>query len=138
MAWAVIIAFLGTLYVPTFIWLVQAWLSDPYYGHGFLIPLISGFVVWRNRHELKRTQPSLLGVILFGLGLVIYVIGFLWGMRFLSAISLLPVLAGLTLHFYGTRAARSMAFPICFLLFMVPPQFLNDVGYWMQSLSSQW
>ena len=31
------------LYYPTFVWLVQSWMTNPFYSHGFLVPIISGF-----------------------------------------------------------------------------------------------
>ncbi len=40
-----VVLLLSILYFRTFVWLVNAWLTDPYYSHGFLIPIISGFIV---------------------------------------------------------------------------------------------
>ena len=129
------ILFLVALYSAVFIWLVYAWLGNPYYGHGFLIPLVSGFLVWRKRGDLKRAEPLTLGAIVFALGFVVYVIGFLRGTQFISALSLLIVLLGLILYFYGKKAARSMAFPICFLTFMIPLPFLGELSIRLQSFS---
>jgi exosortase len=132
---ALVIAFLALLYSPTFVWLVRSWLSNSYYHHGFFIPLISVFFAWRSREELERNEPSRVGLLGLVIGLVIYVIGFGLGMQFLSALSLLITLAALVLYFYGGKALRLMMFPIGFLLFMIPPPFLSDIGYWLQSFS---
>ena len=45
---------LALLYFRTFIWLINSWLTDPYYSHGFLIPIICGFIAWRNIREYKK------------------------------------------------------------------------------------
>ncbi len=131
-----VLVFLFLLYWRPFVWLVHSWLSSPYYGHGFLVPLIAGYIAWTKRGELQRTAPSWAGVVLLGLGLLLYLLGFIRAMIFLSAISLLPVLAGLVLYFYGPRGVRTMTFPLCFLLFMIPPPFISEVGYWLQYLSA--
>lgn len=40
-------------YIPTFIWMVDRWsVADTYYSHGFLVPLISLFIVWTKRDKL--------------------------------------------------------------------------------------
>ena len=31
----------------TLVWLVASWRGDPYYSHGFVVPLISVFLAWR-------------------------------------------------------------------------------------------
>ena len=130
-----IIALLLLLYAPVFRWLISSWLSNPYYNHGFLIPVVSGFIIWRKRDVLKLAEPSNSGAVVLALGVFAYVTGFLWEMHFMSALSLLIVLSGLVLHFYGTTAAQQLVFPLAFLVFMIPPPFQEDLGYWLQSLS---
>lgn len=130
-----IVAVLTSFYWPTFRWLVQSWLSNPYYTHGFLIPLVSGFFIWTKRDELKRREPSIIGAIVMILGAFIYILGFIWDMRFLPALSLPIVISGLCLSFYGAKATRSIVFPLCFLIFMIPLPFLEEVGYSLQSIS---
>jgi len=48
-----VILLISILYFRSFIWLVNAWLTEPCYSHGFLIPIISGFIVWRNLRNKK-------------------------------------------------------------------------------------
>jgi exosortase len=129
------IALLTLLYWPILRWLGQSWLSNSYYSHGFLIPLVSGFFVWTKRDELKRREPAIIGAFVLTLGAFIYIMGFVWAMRFLSALSLLIVLSGLSLSFYGTRATRAMIFPLCFLIFMIPMPFIQEIGFNLQTIS---
>ena len=126
------------LYFQTFIWLVNSWLSHSYYSHGFLIPLVSGFIFWRKRHQLKQAKPFPLGILVIALGLSLYVAGLLSYFNFLSAISFLVVLGGLVLYFWGSKGLQSVLFPICFLIFMIPLPFLDSIGNWLQSLSAHW
>ena len=132
---SLIITLLLFLYIPVFRWLVSSWLANPYYNHGFLIPLVSGFVIWRKRDGLKLMQPSNSGIVVLALGVIVYIIGFLWVIRFMSALSLIIILSGLILYFYGTKAMQLMVFPIGFLIFMIPPPFQGDLLYWLQHIS---
>ena len=44
-------------YIPNFIWMVDRWLEkDTYYSHGFLVPFISGFIIWPKRKELAKIE----------------------------------------------------------------------------------
>ena len=131
----VIAAVLILLYWPILRWLVQSWLSNPYYSHGFLVPFVSGFFVWLKRKELENRKPSIIGAFVVAAGGLAYILALVWDMRFLSAFSLLIVLSGLILLFYGTRATRSLVFPLCFLVFMIPLPFMQEVGFSLQSVS---
>ena len=119
-----------TLYCPVFIWLVGVWLDDPYYSHGFLILPVAAFVAWTRRKELVRVKPSITGVVVLAAGLAIYVAGFAWKMHWLWAFSLLVVAFGLLLYFGGTKAARSMVFPIYLLIFMIPLPSYSYLDYY--------
>ena len=131
----VIVAILAALYWPIFRWLVQSWLSNSYYSHGFLVPLVSGFFAWTKRRELQTREPSISGIFILALGILVYILGYVWDIRFLSAFSLLIVLSGLLLSFYGKKPARAMVFPICFLIFMIPLPYIQEIGFFLQSTS---
>ena len=136
-----LIVFTILVYLPTFVWLVRSWLADPYYSHGFLVPLVSAFLVWRKRNELKPGERTNLGAAVLALGMFLYLIGFVCGMRWVSAVSFIVVLSGLVLHFYGMRATWSMAFPIGFLVFMIPMPFIGEMAFDLQNIcvhSSGW
>lgn len=131
-----IIILLSILYYPSFHWLVDSWLHNDYYGHGFLIPIVSGWLIWRKRHELKKGESSSVGAAAFAFGLLLYITGFVMQTQFLLCISFLVIATSLILYFFGAKAMRALMFPIGFLIFMIPPPFLNDVGYQLQSMST--
>ena len=143
---------LSLLYFRTFIWLINSWLTDPYYSHGFLIPIICGFIAWRNICKRENKKPETNsetdlepepfkfkpGIFLFAFGLILYVIAFIKVFPFLSALSFLFTASGLILYFYGKPMMRSCLFPISFLIFAIPLPFvfLEKVAYVLQSLSA--
>lgn len=118
-ALALILAALYSQIVPA---LVAQWWDEPNYSHGFLVPLFSGFLIWRQRAQLKALVPRgiALGlpVLLGGIGL--RVLGDLGAENFLMRSSLIVILAGLVLFHLGPRVFRIVLFPIGFLFFMVP------------------
>ena len=97
-------------------------MADSYYSHGFLVPLISLFFLWRKRGELAQTPfehsawgyPLVIGAALTLVG------GDFLGFRVFAQFSMVPILFGLALIFLGIRATRIIWFPLVFLVFMVP------------------
>lgn len=135
---ALIGGFVFLLYFPVFIWLIHAWQGNPSFNHGFFILPISAFLIWRRRKELTSGDSSPLGFLILVLGLMLYTWGFLKHFHFLTALSLLPVSWGLILYFGGKKAAWLSIFPIAFLIFMIPPPFLNELSSFLQSLTTLW
>ncbi len=127
---AVILGLVILLFSSTFTWLVYNWLNNSYYSHGFLVPLISGFFLWRRRDAFARDkrEPSNLGLVAVGVGLVGWLLAQIWQAYHLSALALIVLLAGLALCFLGERATRQIAFPLAFLIFMVPLPFINRLS----------
>ena len=136
---------LALLYFRTFRWLVNTWLTDPYYSHGFLVLIVSCFFAWRalrtanGQNEIK-TEPYKNGLVIFAFGLFLYVIGFIKVFPFLSALSFLFTTSGLILYFYGKPVMRASLFPIAFLIFAIPLPvvFLNKVAHTMQALAARY
>lgn len=126
------------LYFQTFSWLLEEWLYNPFYSHGFLVPLISLAIIWSKRNELKnlsvRKEP--VGTYLFVSGLIIYAAGVLGKSFFLSAISIIPVLIGLILYYCGKDFVRKLLFPVCFLIFMIPLPWLDIGSVYLQQFTA--
>ena len=130
----IVTALIAVLYLPIFVWLVQSWLHNPYYGHGFLVLLVSGSIFWLRRCNLKLEKRSLLGAAVLGAGLVLYVLAFIWRMQPLAAFSLLIVVFGIVTYLCGNERAKLFTFPILFLIFMIPMPFLTSMSYHLQTI----
>ncbi|MGH7398563.1 MAG: exosortase/archaeosortase family protein, partial [Candidatus Rokuibacteriota bacterium] len=113
---------LAVLYWPILAALVAQWWDDANYTHGFLVPLFSGFLVWRERARLTAVVPrgSLPGLAVLIGGLGILILGNIGAENFLMRASLIIVLSGLVLFHLGTGVLRILFFPLAFLFFMVP------------------
>lgn len=128
------------LYWPTLVHLFGQWLHDPNFSHGVFVPLFSGFVLWQKRTQLASTtsQPSWVGLLVLACGICALIVGQLGAELFLSRFSLLIVLAGVTLLFFGWNRFRATLFPWAFLVLMIPlPAILfNQITLPLQLLAS--
>jgi len=140
----VVLVFLGLLvglYGGILLDLAWQWWDDPNYTHGFLVPLFSGFLVWQRRKQLAALPPdgSWIGlpVLLAGLGALL--LGEIGAENFLMRSSLIAVLAGVVLFHLGRKVFRVVAFPLLFLLFMVPlpATLFSAVAFPLQNLAAR-
>lgn len=98
------------------------WWEDPNYSHGFIVPLFSGYLVWRQRKALARIVPAgtMVGGLVLLAGLACLLVGDLGAENFLMRGSLIVVLCGLVLFHLGAETFRRIWFPLVYLIFMVP------------------
>lgn len=117
-----LIAVFIILYIPTFGALIKMWWGSDDYSHGFLVPVISFYLVWIKRKQLSQIEidPSLWsGVLLVFLAGFMLVASRLGGFAILQELSLLVMIAGLVLLLAGKVLLRNLALPIGYLLFMI-------------------
>jgi len=110
-------------YLPTLRWFYDRWTyPDSYYGHGFLIPLVSLFIVWQRRHALKEAKLStnLSGLIIVAVCLFAHLAASALRIYFISGFSFVFALYGLVLFCFGKEVSKKLVFPELFLLAMVP------------------
>lgn len=117
------------LYAGAIQGMVLDWYHDENYSHGFLIPLVSGYLVWQRLDELRAVEfrPTFLGLVVALLGIALFIFGMLAGESFTMRFSMLVVLAGAILYGYGAGLMKALAFPFAYLLYMIPlPYILYD------------
>ena len=137
----VILAGLALVFWRVFGRLVDAWINDGNYSHGFLIIPIALYFVWERRARLAAApiRPSWFGLVMLAGGILILLAG-LWGSElFLSRVALLPVIAGILVFLYGWQHFKILFFPLAFLLLMIPiPQIIfNQIAFPLQLLASK-
>ena len=129
------------LYAGVLPGLVRQWATDDDYSHGFFVVPLAAFFAWERRGALVRAprQPSAAGLLVLGASLLCFVAGQFGSELFLTRISLVGVLAGLVLFVLGWQHLRVLAFPLAFLLLMVPlPAIIfNHIAFPLQILASR-
>lgn len=115
-------ALVVTCYLPILIRLVHQWSTDEDMSHGFFVPAIAAFIVWRKRDELMATkaQPSLWGLALIGWGAIQMIVGELGAELFTSRTAFVITLIGVVWTLGGKPFLKKLSFPLFILFFMVP------------------
>lgn len=138
---AIIGAVLGFIYFDGLHHMVGTWERQEEYGHGFIIPLISLFLIWQKKDELEKLplKGAWSGVLVLLFALLLYVLGELSTLFILVQYSFLLALYGVVLAFIGWPGVRLIWAPLLFLLFMIPlPNFLyQGLSAQLQLISSQ-
>lgn len=134
----VVLAVIGAFFYSTLQWLVVSWLNNDYYSHGFLIPLISGYLIYNMRNDLKKTEKKQAqeGLFVFMAGMIMYGIGSLNTIRFISGLSLIVTIFGLILYLYGWKFIDKIKFPLLFLIFMIPLPIIDIVAPPAQTIAA--
>jgi exosortase D (VPLPA-CTERM-specific) len=121
--------------------LYNIWNLQPEYSHGIIIPVLSAYLIWRRREELRGLPftGSWLGLVLIAVGLALRLIGLITTMTTIEHYAFLVVLYGLILSLTGPVIFRRLRMPLFILLFAVPlPNFFNTaLSLQLQFLSSE-
>jgi exosortase len=137
----VLVALVAWLYSSVIVRLVSQWRHDEDFSHGFIVPLFSLYVTWRNRERLAQlpSKPSWWGGAIIFVAMAMLVVGTMGAELFLSRTSLLVLTAGLIVQFFGWQHFRALLFPWAFLILMIPiPKIiLNEVTLPLQSLAAK-
>jgi exosortase len=138
---AALVAAIGLLYAGVLSSLVRQWSSDDNYSHGFLVIPLALYFAWERRSALSTTpsRPGVLGAVLIAGSLVVWAAGILGAELFLTRVSLIGVLAGTIWFVWGFAQLRILAFPVLFLLLMIPlPSIIfNQIAFPLQLVASQ-
>jgi exosortase D (VPLPA-CTERM-specific) len=115
------LSFIGA-YFTTITGLVHAWSTNEDYSYGFLIPLISAYLVWERRKELGFVTGSAewTGLFPFLFFLAFGAYGILGSSPSAAQPSLPFVLLSIILLCFGWRTFKVLFFPALFLVFMIP------------------
>ncbi|MCW8831675.1 MAG: VPLPA-CTERM-specific exosortase XrtD [Gammaproteobacteria bacterium] len=127
--WAMIFVLLSLswfLFEQGILEMIKSWEREEY-SHGYLIPMISIFLVWQKKDVLEKIPftGSWYGVMIVLLGVVLYGIGTLSAVIDIVAYGFVVTVMGVCLAFMGYSAFKIIFMPLAILLFMVPlPGFL--------------
>ena len=108
--------------------LVETWISDPNWSHGFLIPLFSLYLLYARRQELLSAprRACLWGLPVLVGGLAVTMLGFHpIGTWWISQLGIPIALFGLVLYLAGPAVMRVAWLPIVYLVLAMPiPEML--------------
>lgn len=118
------------------------WWVDENYSHGLLIPFIIGYILWSERERLLLAvkRPA----IVWGGALVVLSVLMLWAGTagaelFMQRTSLVVMLAGIALYFWGWHILRLALVPLLLLALAIPiPAIIfNQIAFPLQLFASR-
>ena len=118
------------------------WWDDENYSHGLLIPFVIGYILWVERDSLagleKRPRVGW-GALMAGAALLMLWVGTAGAELFTQRASLVLLLAGLAVYFWGWRMLRAVVVPLFLLALAIPvPTILfNKVAFPLQLFASR-
>ena len=110
------------LYWHTLVVMIGVWSGSETFTHAFLVLPISLWLVWRDRQRLASLQPRAQPWVVLPMALA----AFVWLLGDLASVNVVTQAAFVCLlvlavpAICGLAVARAMAFPLLFLMFMVP------------------
>lgn len=115
-----------------FRWMVTLWKYPDYdFSLGWVIPLVSGYVLWQKRKEFRAAPAEpwwpALAVVVFAL--LLHVLGVRVQQTRLSLVALILLLWSVPAAVAGRHLARLLVFPCAYLAFCIPFTFLDAVSF---------
>ena len=108
--------------------LIGRWDSQEEYSHGYLIPLVTIYLIWMRRDLLKTLEfnPTWFPVGLVVLGLLVAIIGEISALYILIHLSLILIILAMAWSLMGWNAFKYVMIPLGLLAFAIPlPYFLE-------------
>jgi exosortase len=102
--------------------IVQVAGVDPYAGHVLFVPVVSALILWHRRDAFRATtgEGRPLAYVLLGAALILLMLAHSTSSYLAHTLSVVLAIAGAALYFGGTAWLRQAAFPVGFLLCMLP------------------
>jgi len=130
------------VYATVLVKLGRDWWTDENYSHGLLIPFVIAYIVWSQRERFVRVAQK--PATIRGLTAVLAALLALWAGTagaelFMQRTSLVLMLAGTVLYFWGFALLRLLVVPLFLLLLAIPiPAIVfNKIAFPLQLFASR-
>jgi exosortase len=128
------------LYGPLALRMASQWWQDPNYTHGFFVPVFSLFLLWERRAKLAtlRIKPAWSGLVILLFALMTLILATIKSGFFLYRVSVLLFIAGVVVFLAGWKHLEAIAFPLAFLVLMIPSSTLvEQITFPLQIIASK-
>lgn len=137
----ILMASFVALFYQTIVELVKDWFINPNYSHGFLIPIITGYMIWEKRHDIHSIplNPNNTGLLVIVVGLILHLLGNIGAEFFTMRIAVIITILGILLYLMGGEITKKLVVPIAYLIFMIPiPAIIwNKIAFPLQIFASK-
>jgi len=116
------LAWLLAWYASTAAGIVDIWWRSATFTHGFVVPPIALWLIWRQRHALAgmTPRPALAWLVVLAAAGLAWLAGNLAAINALKQLAFVTMLISVVPIVLGTEISRRISFPLGFLYFAVP------------------
>lgn len=118
--------------------------SSEDWSHAYLVPLVSGYLIYRKRAEIARIAPTVFwpGLLPLLVGVAMYylfVLSLLEGLHLFQGVGLVLTVAGVTLLLLGPRVFSYVAVPVGYLALAItlPDRLMFQITFYLQALAAK-
>ncbi len=125
-ATVVLVLLVFFLYQQTVFYLTGIWGTQTGdYAHGYLVLMISAYLIFYNRQKLALLTPcpEYKALVIVTIASMVWLVAALVDIAMLKAVALLLLLLSILWLVLGTRVTRILAFPVLFISFAIPVWF---------------
>lgn len=125
--------------VPAFSWLVSTWTPETNYEHGWLVVVLTGWLVWRALPAFRASplKPATGGLLIVTLGLLVFLAGCRTIQPRLCVISVPLLVYGSLVFIHGWSRAQHFIFPLSMVAFVIPMPGLLQATTGLQIIATK-
>ncbi len=114
-------------------WLIESWITHPFYKHGFMVLFASvGMAIYNIYHSTKNYTEKNKWIYWILGSVVLYGIGYVLNFYYFKTIPIFLTALGITYLFNNKIPAHNLRFAILFPIIAVPFPFLSDLTAFLQ------
>lgn len=124
-------------------WMIVRWADSTLYAgdysHGWLVPLVSAYALWTKRTNLRDAEKRTWwpAVIVVFIAFTLHVAGMRAQLPRISLLALMLLLWSIPAYLYGKRIAHLILFPVAYLIFCIPLNFLDNIAFPLRLLATK-
>ncbi len=115
-----LVAAVALAFSPALVAMARIWPLHDYTSHGFLVPVVAAWIFAAKRRALGAPDPDARGLLVIAAATLLLAFGLAAGSASWMGVAFVSAMAGLALRAFGPQGVRQLAFPLAFLLFMIP------------------
>ena len=136
---ALALAGLAVLFRPAVLFSIGMF-SDPHedLSHGWLVPVVSGYAIWRARAQVRAaaSAPDWRGLPVLLVCLLLFWLGNRGEQARLMQFGMIGCVVALPFVCWGAGVARRLFFPAVYLCFIIPTSFLDALTFRLRLLAT--
>ena len=123
----------GVAYFQPLRWLIESWMVNPYYQHGFVVALAAiVMTIYRIVNSKGTEEKNHLWIYFLVASSVLYLIGIMTGLNYLKTVPIFFTLLSIAYLLSNHIPAHRLHFPLLFPIIAVPIPFLPELTAFLQ------